>query len=79
MTYNEFIKWCEGQKITKSDIKLIDEIIEGVENKIFKPFLKAYGKKQTDILKDKIDMDIILKTIKKGSIRNRLKDDNGCP
>ena len=79
MTYNEFIKWCEGQKITKSDIKLIDEITEGVENKIFKPFLNAYGKKQTAILKDKIDMDIILKTIKKGSIRNRLKDDNGCP
>ena len=77
MTYNEFINWLEGEKITKSDMKLIDEIIQDVEKKFFKPFLNAYGKKQTDILKDKIDMDTILKTIKKSSIRNRLKDDNG--
>ena len=77
MTYNEFIKWCEGQKITKSDIKLIDGTIQSMEKKIFKPYLKAYGKKQTDILKNKIDLDIILKAIDKVSIRNRLKDDNG--
>tara|TARA_R100001082_G_scaffold7635_1_gene4591 strand:+ start:352 stop:549 length:198 start_codon:yes stop_codon:yes gene_type:complete len=64
MTYNEFTKWCEGQKITKSDIKLIDEIIQDIENKIFKPISKIYGEEKTNILKDTVDMDTILKKLK---------------
>ena len=64
MTYNEFTKWCEGQKITKSDIKMIDEVIQDNENKIFKPISKICGEEKTNILKDTVDMDTILKKLK---------------